>query len=277
MVILDGKTVAAAWAQKIATEVAQMPQKPGLGVILVGDDPASRVYVRNKFKACEAAGMKSFEIKLPQDASESQVQDAIETMNRNPQVTAYLVQLPLPSHLNADRMMALIDPNKDADGLTASSLGLMFVGRPRALPCTPFGVMKILEHYKINVAGLNAVVIGRSQIVGLPMAHLLTRAHATVTVCHSKTRDLLQHTKNADLVVVAAGQPQFLKKEAFKKGAVVVDVGIHRNAQGKLVGDVDPSEIETVASAYTPVPGGVGPMTIAMLLNNTLQLARPSK
>ncbi len=277
MLVLNGKKVAQHWMDQISAEVAKMPQKPGLGVVLVGDDPASQVYVKNKFKACEVVGMKSFERRLPAEASEASVRAAVKEMNQNPEVTAYLVQLPLPKHLNSDRVMSWIDPAKDADGLTSASLGWMFVGQPKALPCTPHGVMKILEHYKISLAGKDAVVIGRSQIVGLPMAHLLTRGNATVTVCHSQTQDLLKHTQRADLVVVAAGRPEFLNKDAFKKGAVIVDVGIHRKALGGLTGDVNPQGIETVASAFTPVPGGVGPMTIGMLLYNTLQLARPSK
>jgi methylenetetrahydrofolate dehydrogenase (NADP+)/methenyltetrahydrofolate cyclohydrolase len=216
--------------------------------------------------------MKSFETRLPATVSKEDLKTAITQMNQDPEVTAYLVQLPLPASFNTQEVMSWIDPKKDADGLTVESLGLLFAGRPHAIPCTPHGVMKILEHYDIDVEGKPAVVIGRSQIVGKPMAHLLTDANATVTLCHSRTKDLQQHTKQADIVVVAAGRPKFIGKQAFKKGAVVIDVGIHRMDNGKLCGDVDPAGLDDWVSALTPVPGGVGPMTITMLLQNTLTL-----
>lgn len=271
---LDGKKVSAVIREQIAEQVKKLNQPPGLGVILVGEDPASQVYVRNKFKACEAVGMKSIEVKMPASISPEDLKSAINDMNENPEVTAYLVQLPLPKGFDTKEVTSWIAPHKDADGLTVESLGLLFAGTPKAIPCTPHGVMKILEHYNIPVEGKKAVVIGRSQIVGYPMAHLLVDANATVTICHSRTQDLYSHTREADIVVVAAGKPKFIGKDAFKKGAVVVDVGIHRMDNGKLCGDVDPEDLEGHVEALTPVPGGVGPMTITMLLQNTLNLAQ---
>lgn len=270
---LSGKEVSAVIREQIKEQVEKLDQPPGLGVILVGEDPASQVYVRNKFKACEAVGMRSIETKMPASISPDDLKAAITDMNENPDVTAYLVQLPLPRGFDTQQVMSWIAPHKDADGLTVQSLGHLFAGTPTAIPCTPHGVMKILEHYKIPVEGKRAVVIGRSQIVGYPMAHLLVDANATVTICHSRTKDLFDHTREADIVVVAAGKPKFIGKSAFKKGAVIVDVGIHRMDNGKLCGDVNPEDLEGHIEALTPVPGGVGPMTITMLLQNTLRLA----
>ncbi len=273
---LDGKEVSSVIRRQIKEQVQKLDHPPGLGVILVGEDPASQVYVRNKFKACKAVGMKSIEIKLPATICPDDLKAAMTDMNENPDVTAYLVQLPLPrgKGFETQQVMSWIAPYKDADGLTVESLGHLFAGVPKVIPCTPHGVMKILEHYKIPVEGRRAVVIGRSQIVGYPMAHLLTDANATVTICHSRTQNLYSHTREADIVVVAAGQPQFLGKDAFKKGAVVVDVGIHRMDNGQLCGDVDVEDLKGHIEALTPVPGGVGPMTITMLLQNTLKLAQ---
>jgi methylenetetrahydrofolate dehydrogenase (NADP+)/methenyltetrahydrofolate cyclohydrolase len=281
MQVLDGKAVAEARRAKIKSEVAKFQARvgraPGLAVILVGDDPASQVYVGNKLKACREVGIESFEHRLPANTHFAELQTVIERLNADDRVNGILLQLPLPKGLNADEAIALISPRKDADCLTSENLGRLWMGRPRTTPCTPWGVMVILQHYGINPAGLNAVVVGRSNIVGKPMAHLLTQADATVTICHSRTRDLREHTGRADLVVVAAGRPEMLGADDFAPGAVVIDVGIHRRAgadgKSRLCGDVRFRELKGHVKAATPVPGGVGPMTITMLLENTLRLA----
>ncbi len=246
---------------------------PCLAVILVGDNPASRVYVGNKIKACTSAGIKSLEYPLKRETTETELIHLVESLNKDPRVHAILVQLPLPEHINKARVLAHLDPVKDADGLCTENLGLLLSGQRRVAPCTPSGVIEILKRYKIPMEGQNAVVVGRSQIVGKPMALLLLQENATVTLCHSKTKDLNFHLKNADIVVVAAGKPGFLGAENFSRGSVIVDVGIHRKEGGGLCGDVRYNELENVVRAATPVPGGVGPMTIAMLLENTLKLA----
>jgi len=274
MLRIGGKEVSAAIREKIKHEVSQLDLTPGLGVVLVGDDPASQVYVRNKFKACEAVGMQSFETKLPADVSKQELKKAIEDLNQNPEVHGFLVQLPLPKGFDTDEVLSWVDPKKDADGLTIENIGLFHAGQPRSIPCTPHGVMKMLEHYDIATEGKTAVVIGRSQIVGWPMARLLMDANATVTVCHSRTQDLKAYTRNADIVVVAAGKPEFVNASFFKKGATVIDVGIHRTDDRGLVGDVQPAGCEDYLHGLSPVPGGVGPMTITMLLENSLRLAQ---
>ena len=281
MLRLDGREVAKVRRQEIRARIEEYKIKhgraPGLAVVLVGDDPASHVYVGNKEKACVEVGIESFGKRLPATVSAAELKETITTLNNDSRVDGILVQLPLPKHLNADEILSCIDPTKDPDGLHVENMGLLYAGRPRSIPCTPFGVMKILEHYKIPVEGRHAVVVGRSNIVGKPMAQLFLQANATVTMCHSRTKPLEEFTRQGDIVVVAAGQPRFLGKEAFKKGAVVIDVGMHRlpsdGPKPKLAGDVRYEELEGVASAATPVPGGVGPMTITMLLENTLRLA----
>lgn len=282
MQILDGKAVAEARRKQIKARAEKLTAKlgrpPGLAVILVGDDPASQVYVGNKIKACREVGIESFEHRLSDKTTAHQLQIQIQSLNENHLVDGILLQLPLPKHLNSDEAIGWISPRKDADCLTSENLGRLWSGRAVTTPCTPWGVMVILEHYGIPVSGKNAVVVGRSSIVGKPMAHLLTQADATVTVCHSKTPNLREHTSRADIVVVAAGRPEFLGKGDFRQDSVVVDVGIHRkppNAEGKskLCGDVRLKELDGVVKAATPVPGGVGPMTITMLLENTLCLA----
>lgn len=278
---LEGKPVSEARRQKIAAQSAHFKKAhgrpPGLAVILVGDDPASHVYVANKLKACHEVGIRSIEHKLLESTSAAHLKEVIDELNAAPDVDGILLQLPLPKHLNSDEAIAWISPSKDADCLTPQNLGLLWSGKALTTPCTPWGVMVILEHYKIDVAGKNAVVIGRSNIVGKPMAHLLTQANATVTVCHSKTKNLREHTLRADIVVVAAGQPEFVGAGDFKKDAVVIDVGIHRKpgkeGKSKLCGDVRLKELEDTILAGTPVPGGVGPMTITMLMENTVRLA----
>jgi len=282
MLILDGKIVAQKMKLQIAEKAldfeSKVGRKPGLGVIIVGEDPASHVYVRNKEIACNAVNFHSVRIQLPASTTESELLQAIVSMNQNELVDAFLVQMPLPSHLSTERMLDAIDPMKDADGLHPINMGYLWVNRQRVAPCTPWGVMKILEHYQIPIKGKRCVVVGRSQIVGRPMAHLLTMADGTVTVCHSRTFNTREITKEADIIVVAAGQKHLLGRDDFKNGAVVIDVGIHGSGQGKAVtGDVRFSELEGHATAATPVPGGVGPMTIACLLENTMTLAQLKK
>jgi methylenetetrahydrofolate dehydrogenase (NADP+)/methenyltetrahydrofolate cyclohydrolase len=285
--ILDGKEVASIRRLELAKHVAGLKAKtgraPGLAVVLVGQNPASQIYVRNKVKACKEAGIESFHVELPGSISQNELHKEIDKLNLRTDVDGILVQLPLPKGLNETLAVERIFPEKDPDGLTSGNLGLLFAGRTRVAPCTPFGVMKILEHFKIQVAGRNAVVIGRSNIVGKPMAHLLLESNATVTIAHSKTQNLQLLTSKADIVVVAAGRPRFLGKEFFRKGSVVIDVGIHRVAESEnlmingkratICGDVRIEELIGHSSAVTPVPGGVGPMTIQMLLENTLKLA----
>ena len=281
MQLLDGTAVAAQKRREIAENIEEFIQSrqraPGLAVVLVGEDPASSVYVRNKIKACEQVGMLSFEHRLDEQTAPEELENLITRLNQDDQVDGILVQLPLPKRLNEHDVLSWIDPQKDPDGLTTENLGLMLSGRARIYSCTPNGVMEILKHYEISIAGKLAVVVGRSNIVGKPMALLLQNANATVTVCHSRTPDIGLHTRQADIVVVAAGKKALLGKKDFKQGAVVVDVGMHREVVGgktKLCGDVRFEELDGWVSAATPVPGGVGPMTITMLLHNTLQLAK---
>lgn len=287
-VLLDGKAVAAHRRARLAEEVGEFRAKsgrvPGLAVILVGDNPASHIYVRNKIKACEEAGIASFHIPLAATVTQEELHREIEKLNTRNDVDGILVQLPLPKGLNETAALETIVPHKDPDGLTSGNLGVLLAGRKRVAPCTPFGVMKILEHFKIPLEGKKAVVVGRSNIVGKPMALLLMEANATVTLAHSKTKDLANVTRDAEIVVVAAGQPRFLGRDAFAKDSVVVDVGIHRvpDAESLLIGgkkssicgDVRYEELLGHVRAVTPVPGGVGPMTIQMLLENTLTLSK---
>lgn len=278
MLVLDGKEVSNQVRSSLVPRIAAFKTKTGraphLAVVIVGEDAASQVYVRNKKASCEKIGMTSTIHALPTDTTQEELTEMIQTLNNDSDVDGILVQFPLPKHLSSDEVLKTVSPLKDADGLTYSSLGYFFAGSPLVKPCTPQGVMTILKHYNINVEGMNAVVVGRSNIVGKPMAMLLTEANATVTICHSKTKNLSQFTKNADLVVVAAGKAQFLGKDDFKQGAIVVDVGMHGSGQGgKLCGDVRFSELEGWVKAATPVPGGVGPMTITTLLENTCLLA----
>ncbi|MES2857345.1 MAG: bifunctional methylenetetrahydrofolate dehydrogenase/methenyltetrahydrofolate cyclohydrolase FolD [Bdellovibrionota bacterium] len=280
MLRLDGSIVAqerkVALAKSVEDFTQKQGRKPGLAVVIVGADPASQVYVKNKVKTTSEVGMNSFHFELPATATQAEIIAQVKKLNADPAVDGILVQLPLPTGIDSDIVTEAILPEKDPDGLTTGNLGLLFAGKKRVAPCTPFGVMKILEHYKIPVKGRKAVVIGRSNIVGKPMAQLLLEADATVTVCHSRTTDLMHHTLDADIVVVAAGKPRFLGGEAFAKNSVVIDVGIHRPTEGafagKLCGDVRFEELEHTAAA-TPVPKGVGPMTIQMLMENTLRLA----
>ncbi|MFV8249069.1 bifunctional methylenetetrahydrofolate dehydrogenase/methenyltetrahydrofolate cyclohydrolase FolD [Bdellovibrio bacteriovorus] len=278
VLILDGKEVAKEVRASLVPRVVKFKETygraPHLSVVIVGDDKASHVYVKNKKIACEKIGMTSTIHTLPAETTQSELNQILSKLNNDNGVDGILVQFPLPKHLSADEVLKLVSAEKDADGLTYESLGYFFAGKPLVSPCTPAGVMEILKHYRIPVEGKRAVVVGRSNIVGKPMALLLTEANATVTLCHSKTSNMSELTKQADLVVVAAGKARLLGKEDFKKDAIVIDVGMHGSGQGgKLCGDVRFEELDGWAKAATPVPGGVGPMTIAMLLKNTCQLA----
>lgn len=277
MIILDGKQVAAHRREilkgQILSFVAKSKRKPRLTVILVGENPASQVYVANKVKACQDVGMESELLKLPASVSELELLQKLEALNQDPHVDGILVQLPLPAGISEHKINLALSASKDADAFTPLSLGRLWAGLDTLAPCTPQGVMNMLSFYNIETKGRHAVVVGRSTIVGKPMSHLLTQADATVTVCHSKTPDLKKFTEQADIVVVAAGKPLLLGKEHFKKGSVVVDVGIHK-VDGKLCGDVRFNELQDWCFAASPVPGGVGPMTIVTLLENTLSLAQ---
>lgn len=272
MLQLKGKPVAESVYNQLKSQLANASSKPHLAVILVGEDPASQVYVSHKQKACENLGYKSSLIKLSSETSAQELKNKIIELNNDKSVHGILLQLPLPAHLDSSAMTNLIAPEKDADSLTTYSLGLLMSGKQIVASCTPAGIMEILKYYKIDVAGKNVLVIGRSLIVGLPLMHLLNQQNATVTVAHSKTVNVKELVKNFDYVFVAVGKPHFLKASDFKKGAVVIDVGIHRTENG-LVGDVNPQDGEGHLAALTPVPGGVGPMTIAMLMQNTYKLA----
>ena len=277
MKILDGKAVSLKVKESVkvrADELKKFGIEPTLAVVLVGEDKASQTYVRAKEKACNEYGIKSVAHRLSENTTQNELLALINVLNLDDSIHGILVQLPLPRHIDTNVVLAAIDPRKDVDGFHAVNVGKLVSGLDGFVPCTPLGVMEILKEYDIDVAGLNAVVIGRSNIVGKPMANLLLNASATVTVTHSKTKNLKEICKNADLIVAAIGKPFFLKADMVKDGAVVVDVGINRLDDGRLVGDVDFDEVAPKCSYITPVPGGVGPMTIAMLLNNTILAAQ---
>ncbi|MCI2807529.1 bifunctional methylenetetrahydrofolate dehydrogenase/methenyltetrahydrofolate cyclohydrolase FolD [Eoetvoesiella caeni] len=274
--IIDGKALSAAIKADVAQRVVQLKKQgitPGLAVVLVGEDPASHVYVRNKAAACEKAGLYSRVVRLAADVPEEQLLNTVRELNADSTIHGILVQLPLPSHMNAARVIETIAAEKDVDGFHISNAGLLMTGQPLFRPCTPYGIMKMLESENAVLRGAEAVVVGASNIVGKPMAMLLLAAGATVTLCNSKTRDLGAQTRRADVLVVATGKPEMITGEMIKPGAIVIDVGINRKADGKLTGDVQFESASQVAGAITPVPGGVGPMTIAMLLVNTLEAA----
>ena len=280
MKILDGKAVSLKVKESVkvrADELKKFGVEPTLAVVLVGEDKASQTYVRAKEKACNKYGIKSVAHRLSENTTQNELLALINVLNLDDSIHGILVQLPLPKHIDTNVVLAAIDPRKDVDGFHAVNVGKLVSGLDGFVPCTPLGVMEILKEYGIDVAGLNAVVIGRSNIVGKPMANLLLNASATVTVTHSKTKNLKEICKNADLIVAAIGKPFFLKADMVKDGAVVVDVGINRLDDGRLVGDVDFEEVAPKCSYITPVPGGVGPMTIAMLLNNTILAAQAKK
>jgi methylenetetrahydrofolate dehydrogenase (NADP+)/methenyltetrahydrofolate cyclohydrolase len=274
--LIDGKALSATIKADVSRRVELLKDRgvvPGLAVVLVGDDPASAVYVRNKAAACEVAGLTSKVIRLAAGITEQQLLQVVRDLNDDPQIHGILVQLPLPAHINPGEVIETIAAAKDVDGFHISNAGLLMTGRPLFRPCTPYGVMKMLESEQVALRGAEAVIVGASNIVGKPMAMLLLAAGATVTLCNSKTRDLAAQTRRADVLVVATGRPAIVTGDMIKPGAVVIDVGINRGADGKLVGDVDLPSAREVASAITPVPGGVGPMTIAMLLVNTVEAA----
>ena len=273
--VIDGKARAKELRKELKGRVSDFTEQaghpPGLGVLLVGGDPASAVYVRNKERACEKVGMRSFHHQLPDDATQEQVEAIIDQLNDDPQVHGILLQLPLPDHLDAEPLLLRILPEKDADGFHPVNVGHLAVGQPTFVPCTPLGCIDLLRHAGVEMKGADAVVVGRSNIVGKPVAQLLLAEGATVTVCHSKTRDLAAHVGRADIVVAAVGVPQMIQGEWIKEGAAVIDVGINRLDDGSLVGDVDYESAAERAACITPVPGGVGPMTVAKLLENTLE------
>lgn len=278
--IINGKVLSEKIRKDIKAEVKKLARKkiiPGLAVIIVGENEASKIYVRNKVSSCEQVGMKSFHHHLPEKTSEKKLITLIQKLNKDKKVHGILVQLPLPNHMKPDHVIEAIDPQKDVDGLHPYNLGLLAVGKPNFIPCTPAGMMRMLEEIKYDCSGKEAVVIGRSNIVGKPIALLLLAKNATVTLCHSHTKDLFIKLKMADIIVAAVGVPRLVEGMCVKSGAVVLDVGINRSADGKLVGDVDFESVKEVAAYITPVPGGVGPMTITMLLWNTLQAAKKSK
>ncbi len=274
--IIDGVALAGKIREEVAARTATLVAagtKPGLAVVLVGSDPASQVYVKNKVAACQKAGLHSVLEQYPPSMTQAELLERVRALNADPAIHGILVQLPLPAHIDAHLVIETIAPEKDVDGFHVSNAGLLMTGKPLFRPCTPYGVMKMLESEGVQLRGAVAVVIGASNIVGKPMTLLLQSAGATVTICNSKTRDLGWHTRHADIVVVATGKPRMIDGSMIKPGAVVIDVGINRGADGKLCGDVDFDSVIEVASAVTPVPGGVGPMTIAMLLVNTLEAA----
>lgn len=268
---MDGKKLSLKLFDQMASEIKASKISPGLTVILVGDDPASAVYVRNKHQACEKVGIRSEVLRLSASITKEELIQQIQKLNKDSKINGVLVQLPLPKHLNAEEVLSYVSEDKDVDGFHCMNAGKLFRGLPSLVPCTPKGVMKILEEYKISPKGKHAVVIGRSNIVGKPMAHLLLDQDATVTICHSRTPNIEQVCKQADIVVAAVGKVEMVKAAWIKEGACVVDVGINRKPDGKLAGDVAFEEVSKKAGWITPVPGGVGPMTIAMLLENTIQ------
>jgi len=277
-IIIDGTKIAQDIRRSVREETLAFTEKtgvvPGLAVVLAGDDPASKVYVGRKAKACAEAGFLSREYKLPADVGEAELLALIRDLNNDRQIHGILVQLPLPKHIAADKIIAAIDPNKDVDGFHPANVGRLVTGSPLFVPCTPRGIMELIARTGISLSGKDAVVIGRSNIVGKPMALLLLAQNATVTMCHSKTKDLPVVARRADVLIAAIGKPRMITADMVKEGAVVIDVGVNRLENGKLAGDVAFDEVAPKASAITPVPGGVGPMTIAMLMRNTLDAAR---
>lgn len=277
MELLNGKELAQKLQQEMTQEVTALKEKglqPGLAVILVGEDPASQVYVRNKERAANNIGMYSVVYRLPETTSEADLIAKIEELNQDDKIHGILVQLPLPKHINEDLVLDTIAPEKDVDGFHPMNLGNLFAGKPTMIPCTPAGIMELIKLSGLDLAGKNAVIIGRSNIVGKPMAHLLLQANATVTICHSKTKDLPKVAKQADVLVVAIGRANFVTADFIKEGAVVIDVGINRDENNKLTGDVKFDEVAPLTSYITPVPGGVGPMTITMLMRQTIAAAK---
>ncbi|TCK21800.1 bifunctional methylenetetrahydrofolate dehydrogenase/methenyltetrahydrofolate cyclohydrolase FolD [Pseudonocardia endophytica] len=271
--IIDGKAAAAELRADVATDVAGLPTAPGLATLLVGDDAASAIYIKNKRRMSTEVGIRDLHQHLPADISQEELSGVLEGLADDPEVTGILLQLPVPKHLDTNALLAMIPPEKDVDGLTERSAGKLILGKDGLRPCTPSGVMYLLDRAGVELEGREAVVVGRSSLVGKPQAQMLLERNATVTTCHSRTRDLAEVTRRADVLVAAAGVPKMIGADAVKPGAVVIDVGMHRLESG-LCGDVDTDAVAEVASQITPVPGGVGPMTIAMLLRNTVLAAR---
>lgn len=275
--IISGKEVSAQVKEQVRLENEQLKSKgieTGLAVVIVGNDPASRVYVNNKKKACETVGFKSFEYALPEETTQEQLLELVEVLNNDQKVNGILVQLPLPKHINETSIINAISPNKDVDAFHPINVGKIMVGDYAFLPCTPAGVMELIKSTGVDISGKECVVIGRSNIVGKPMAMLLLHSNGTVTICHSRTKNLAEVCSKADILVASVGKPNFVTADMVKEGAIVIDVGINRLENGKLCGDVNFAEVEPKASYITPVPGGVGPMTIAMLMRNTLTASK---
>lgn len=276
--LIDGKKVSEDTRAEIAKGVEELKESsgitPGLAAVLVGDDPASEIYVRNKRKACEKVGIYSEEHKLSAETTEQELLELVNKLNNDDKIHGILVQLPLPDHINNTNILRTVSPLKDVDGFHPENVGRLVEGNPRFISCTPYGIIKMLDYYNIEIKGAEAVVVGRSNIVGKPVGMLLLHRHATVTTCHSRTKDLKEVTKRADILVAAIGRANFITEDMVKEGVVVIDVGINRNDEGKLTGDVDFAAVKDKASYITPVPGGVGPMTITMLLWNTLESAK---
>ncbi len=276
-ILIDGKELAGIKREEIAKETKELADKtgttPGLAVVIVGDDPASQTYVRNKAKACEEVGFYSEVVSLPANTSQRDLLKVIAELNDRIDIDGILVQLPLPKHINEKAVIGKISPKKDVDGFTPSNAGKVLIGSPKFAPCTPAGIMELVKSTGINIEGKHCVVVGRSNIVGKPVAMMMLHENATVTICHSKTANLKEITSKADILIAAVGKPGFITGNMVKEGAVVIDVGINRNEEGKLCGDVNFEQVEPKAGFITPVPGGVGPMTITMLLKNTLDAA----
>lgn len=276
-VILDGKETARRVRETLKDKVKELRQNnifPKLAVIMVGEDPASKIYVRNKSKACEELGIEYEEFLLKENTTQKQLIDLIQELNKRQDITGILLQSPIPKHLDINEAFKAIIPEKDVDGFNPINVGKLALGQKTVISCTPFGVIKLLEEYNIPIEGKNAVIIGRSNIVGKPMLHCLLNKNATVTICHSRTKNLSEITKTADILVAAIGKAKFITKDMVKPDAVVIDVGINRNEEGKVCGDVDFEEVQKIASYITPVPGGIGPMTIAMLMTNIVKTAK---
>ncbi|MEG1992351.1 MAG: bifunctional methylenetetrahydrofolate dehydrogenase/methenyltetrahydrofolate cyclohydrolase FolD [Acetivibrio sp.] len=274
--IIDGKRIATEIKEELREKTASLKKEGktiGLAVIQVGNDPASDVYVKNKKKACAYIGMESFAYELPENTTQEELLEVVKTLNQEEKVNGILVQLPLPKHINEDFVIKAIAPEKDVDGFHPQSVGALSIGQKGFVSCTPAGIVELLKRSHIEIEGKECVIVGRSNIVGKPMALLLLRENGTVTICHSKTKDLKEFTKRGDILIVAMGKPRFITKEYVKEGAVVIDVGMHRGENNKLCGDVDYESVEPIASYITPVPGGVGPMTIAMLMKNCVDAA----
>ena len=276
-IIIDGKETARKIREELKYKVEELKKKgmfPKLAVIMVGEDGASKIYVRNKSKACEELGIEFEEFLLEENITQERLLELINNLNQRKDVHGILLQSPIPKHLDINEAFRTIAPEKDVDGFNPVNVGKLVLGQDTFISCTPFGVIKLLEEYNIECEGKNAVIIGRSNIVGKPMIQCLLNKNATVTICHSKTKNIKEITKNADILIVAIGKPKFVTKDMVKSGAVVIDVGINRNEEGKVCGDVDFENVEKIAGAITPVPGGVGPMTIAMLMNNIVKAAK---